>query len=389
MRNFLYSWRYYSFGKERYQECISKLFINNLNSVRQLNTIVAILVGFFSLYPLVIERDFFKGSIYLGIAFIALLLSFFTNYKMQGALVSNFFIYMIQAVTYANIFIGINIGIWHSGNFDVAFMYILICSLTLFINPPVFNLCLVLTAIIIFLISSIIVKFGTSFTWTQDIINSMIAGFLSLFLNWQVSKLRIGLELSTNMLEDERNKYFDQSIIDELTKLKNRRDFTHTFQRYLSNYRTSDDWLCIALMDIDFFKYYNDHYGHPMGDDCLRSVGNVLNGLTEDMGVYSARVGGEEFALLWFEKDNAKVENVVSYITTKMNTLKIQHEKSKVAPYVTLSIGVYVARCGESNDTKALYNLADKALYIAKEGGRNCAVVYGNGIDQYKIVPKD
>ncbi|MCL2230106.1 MAG: GGDEF domain-containing protein, partial [Treponema sp.] len=67
----------------------------------------------------------------------------------------------------------------------------------------------------------------------------------------------------------------------------------------------------------------------------------------------------------------------------------ILHEKSKVSEYVTMSIGVYVIRCGTHHDTKTLYDLADKALYTAKSSGRNCAIVGGDEIKEYKITPKD
>ena len=197
------------------------------------------------------------------------------------------------------------------------------------------------------------------------------------------------LEISTTMLEDEKNKYLDQSTVDELTQLKNRRDFMNTFQRYLSNYRTSDDWLCIALADIDFFKFYNDHYGHPQGDVCLRSIGDSLNKLRDDLGVYSARVGGEEFAVLWFEREASHVDKVINHWKNMIRDLKIPHEKSKVSDFVTMSIGVYVTRCGSSHDNQALYDLADKALYAAKGSGRNCAIITGDEIKQYKITPKE
>jgi diguanylate cyclase (GGDEF)-like protein len=254
----------------------------------------------------------------------------------------------------------------------------------MFINSPLFNLCITAGALIIFIVSTIIIK--PSFDiWIWDIINALVAGILSLFFGWQVGKLRLGLELSTTMLEDERNNYLDQSIIDELTQLRNRRDFQQTFKRYLSSYRTSDKWLCLAILDIDFFKYYNDHYGHPKGDDCLRSVGKVLNSLTDTYDVYSARVGGEEFALLWFENDASHVDTVVSRLQELIKEQKISHEKSKVSPYVTVSIGVFIERCGASSDTQTLYDMADKALYTAKESGRNCAIVSGDTIEEYKI----
>jgi diguanylate cyclase (GGDEF)-like protein len=380
-------WRWYSFSREQYDECMNKIFISNLNSLRQANSIAAVLAGVFSLFPLIFERDLYKTGLYLVTALIATLLAVFINYKMQRELVKNRFIYILTTVYYANVILfGIFLGVWLSpDNFAVTYMCILIGALSLFINPPQFNFILTLGAIVTFSTATIIVK--PSQFWVMDISNAMFAGFITLFLNWQISKLRLGLELSANMLEDERNQYFDQSTIDELTRLRNRRDFMQTFQRYLSSYRTSDDWLCIAITDIDFFKNYNDHYGHPKGDDCLRGVGGVFNNLTDAMGVYSARVGGEEFALLWFEKDTSHVGDVVSYIMEKMNAIKIPHEKSKVSPYVTLSIGVYIERCGASTDMQTLYDLADQSLYTAKSNGRNCAFIKGRDIEQYKITP--
>jgi diguanylate cyclase (GGDEF)-like protein len=266
-------------------------------------------------------------------------------------------------------------------------MCILICALALLVNPPFYNLCLTLVAMGGFITATVIVK--PYELWLMDICNVVFAGYISLFLNWQITKLRLGLELSANMLEDERNKYFDQSVIDELTQLRNRRDFMQTFQRYISNYRNTDDWLCIAIADIDYFKNFNDHYGHPKGDDCLRGVGKVFNNLKDNLGVYTARVGGEEFALLWFEKNATSVGTVVSEVMKLIGEMKMPHEKSKVWPYVTLSIGVYVERCGSPTDMQTLYDLADKALYTAKTNGRNRAVINGAELKQYEILPKE
>jgi diguanylate cyclase (GGDEF)-like protein len=364
---------------------LNKILINNLQSLRQANTIAAIFAGCFSLLSLIVEKDLLKAGICLAVAIVALLFSVFINYKMQTVYVNNRFIYILTTLFYVNVMgFGIYLSVWSSHDKLAAiFLCLLICALLMFINSPLFNLFLTLGAMISFIVSTIFVK---SFdNWILDIINVVIASVISLYFNWQVSKLRLGLELSANMLEDERDSYFDQSTIDELTQLRNRRDFQQTFKRYLSNYRTSDTWLCIAIIDIDFFKYYNDHYGHPKGDDCLRAVGRVLNSLQDSLDVYSARVGGEEFALLWFESDASHVDSVVSQLQGLIKDLKIPHEKSKVSPQVSISIGIFIKRCGTSDDTQILYDMADKALYTAKEGGRNCAVIFGDEIEQYKI----
>jgi diguanylate cyclase (GGDEF)-like protein len=384
----LFSWRYYSYGPEQYKEYINRLFINNLSTLREISKIVAIILICFIAFPIFYEKNYINALFYLSFAVIAFVLSYYANYKMQTTVVSNRFIYIFITLFYVNIMsFGIYLDIFsHQEKLASVFLCFLICALLMFVNPPQFNLCLTLSAMIAFIVISLYFKpFNAA---VYDITRTVLAGIISLYFTWQITKLRFGLEISTTILEEERNKYLDQSTIDELTKLKNRRDFMHTFQRYLTNYRSFDNWLCIAICDIDFFKNYNDHYGHPMGDSCLRSVAGVLNGLMDSMGVYAARVGGEEFALLWFEKNASHVDEVLTHISESIRELKIPHEKSKVSKYVTISIGVYIEHCGVSSETKVLYDLADQALYAAKGKGRNCAIVTGSEIEQYRI-PKD
>jgi len=367
---------------------MNNIFSNNLLNLRHGNAILAIFACCFAFFPIVFEQNILKAGIFLGVAFIAMIISFIANYLMQLLNVKKRVIYILITLFYTNLILfGTYLGVWSNrGGVASIFGVFLVCSLLLFINPPQFNLCLTLGAMVIFNLSSMIFKERT--VWFYDIVNTLVAGSLSIYFSWHITKLRMGMELSASNLEEERNKYVDQSITDELTQLRNRRDFNQTFQRYLSNYRTSDDWLCIALADIDFFKFYNDHYGHPKGDDCLRGIGAALNSLSA-LGVYASRVGGEEFALLWFEKDVSHVERIITQWTDTIRALKIPHEKSKVSEYVTMSIGVYVVRCGTFHDTKVLYDLADKALYTAKSSGRNCTIVCGDEVKEYKISHKD
>jgi len=389
------TWRYYSLGKENYYASMKKIFLNNLLSLRQANTIVAIFAGCFALasfIPLFVKNTSIEGSlskagICFAAALIALMLVIYTNYKMQTVFMNNRFIYIVTIIFYANVvFFGMYLSVWSSRDqLATIFLCLLICAPLMVINSPLFNLGLTAGAMICFIVSTILVK--DFHNYILDIVNVIIAGVISLYFTWQIGKLRLGLELSASMLEDERNSYYDQSTIDELTKCKNRRDFQQTFKRYLSNYRTSDNWLCVAILDIDFFKFYNDHYGHPQGDDCLRGVGRVLNSLQDMLDVYAARVGGEEFALLWFENEVSHVDVVVSRLLDLIKDLKIPHEKSKVAPCVSISMGVFIEQCGASTDTQTMYDMADKALYNAKEGGRNCAIISGSTIEQYKITP--
>jgi diguanylate cyclase (GGDEF)-like protein len=196
-----------------------------------------------------------------------------------------------------------------------------------------------------------------------------------MIFGWHIIMNRLSLSSIARRMENERNDFFDQSTIDELTRLRNRRDFMITFQRSLNHHRPDDKYICVAILDIDHFKNYNDFYGHPKGDDCLRKIGKALKDLQSKMNIYAARIGGEEFALIWFEREIANADNVASLISEMIRRLNIPHESSPVAPYVSVSIGVYAVQCSASNDMDRLYKKADEALYIAKKDGRNRTVI--------------
>jgi diguanylate cyclase (GGDEF)-like protein len=326
-----------------------------------------------------IEKNIVKAGVYLISIIVCVLVSIFANICLKqykpGTRNGVLHGYILTTVYYINVTLfGIYIGVLTSPNGTATtFMSLLICALFLFINPPLYNLLLTLGAMALFTISCVLIKEPS--VWIFDIFNVLIAGLISIIFTWQVSMSRLVSVYNAAKLEEERNSYYDQSTMDELTGLKNRRDFMQTFQRRLTSYRSTDDWLCIAIMDIDFFKNYNDHYGHSKGDECLRSIGKVLNSLN-DMGVYTARVGGEEFALIWYEKDTMHIDDTASRIRQMINELNIPHEKSNAAPHITVSVGIHTIRCGASNDRNSLDNNADKALYEAQRSGLNRAVIY-------------
>jgi diguanylate cyclase (GGDEF)-like protein len=375
----LVHWRFYGLGQEEYRKCVKQSFITNLYGLRQASFSVFVLAVVFAVSPMFLEKDLVKLIWYLIAAFIALFMGIFLNHKCrqhkQGKVISRKFIYAMITAYYINVItFGIYLGVWSNpGKVAVSFMVILICALFLYIVSPLFILSLTMCAMAVFITCSVMVKPFDD--WNMDLINVLFAGYVGLFFGWQSTMFRMSLISTAKKFEDERNNYYQQSTVDELTQLKNRRDFTQTFQRFLTNYRQSDKYLCIAMLDIDFFKKYNDHYGHLMGDECLRAIGRTLKKLQEGTGIYNARVGGEEFALIWFEDKTEDVKEIASRINQMVIDLNIPHAKSEAAPYVTVSIGVHVVPCGSSTDKGALYDLADKALYAAKSSGRNRAVI--------------
>ncbi|MGJ0342149.1 cache domain-containing protein [Aliarcobacter cryaerophilus] len=164
------------------------------------------------------------------------------------------------------------------------------------------------------------------------------------------------------------------SITDELTKIYNRRFFNIKIEEEINRAKRDKKELCLIILDIDFFKQYNDTYGHQEGDIVIKSVANVLKNRTNRADDFAFRVGGEEFVIIThIEKD--KVFDYANSIKDDIENLKIEHRGNKALKYVTISLGVVCKNAIEINSSEELYKEADDNLYEAKRSGRNCVVI--------------
>lgn len=160
------------------------------------------------------------------------------------------------------------------------------------------------------------------------------------------------------------------SQYDDLTKISNRRTFDEMMDVFYEQTRQEQSDLAILFIDIDFFKNYNDFYGHPKGDTVISSIAKSIKNAIRHMD-FVARYGGEEFVVLLPETDAHGAYAVASNIFKAVERLEIPHEKSLVGDFVTISLGITVYH-GESELSKEeLLEIADQALYRAKHLGRN------------------
>jgi len=125
------------------------------------------------------------------------------------------------------------------------------------------------------------------------------------------------------------------------------------------------------MVDIDYFKFYNDTYGHLKGDDCLKHVAQALSNSLQRAGDIVARYGGEEFVIILPNTTPDSALQIGEMLRTKITSLAIKHEKSQTAPYVTISLGVATHIPTPQSNFAELLQAADMALYAAKQGGRN------------------
>jgi diguanylate cyclase (GGDEF)-like protein len=162
---------------------------------------------------------------------------------------------------------------------------------------------------------------------------------------------------------------------DGLTGIQNRRMFDQHIQRVWQQAVREGERVAVLLADIDCFKDYNDRYGHQAGDECLRAVAYSLSQCARRPLDFVARYGGEEFAVVLYEASREYVAEVLTRIQRSIAELNIPHEASRVASRLTLSIGAAFIMPSSSRTHEGLVQLADEALYSAKEQGRNRVVV--------------
>ncbi len=162
------------------------------------------------------------------------------------------------------------------------------------------------------------------------------------------------------------------AMSDGLTGIANRRAWDLELKRQIQFASRFQKPLTIALIDVDFFKAYNDHYGHTMGDQALKEVAKIISHEAHRKADFVARYGGEEFVALLADTDEHGAQIIAEHLRTAVEQANIEHIKSTVAQHITVSIGL--ATCYPSHppiEEKALLEQADKALYQAKNNGRN------------------
>jgi diguanylate cyclase (GGDEF)-like protein/PAS domain S-box-containing protein len=169
----------------------------------------------------------------------------------------------------------------------------------------------------------------------------------------------------------DKKKIEEISNLDGLTNIYNRRYFDKVFSKEIESAKKSNKLLVFGMIDIDYFKLYNDTYGHQEGDTALKSVALLLQKLMIDVYGYGFRLGGEEFGVLFQPNSSDMALNISNQIRESVEMLKIPHRDNNISNYLTISMGVYIIKPNKNLSADKIYRLTDELLYIAKESGRN------------------
>jgi diguanylate cyclase (GGDEF)-like protein len=175
----------------------------------------------------------------------------------------------------------------------------------------------------------------------------------------------------THSLGETRALLERVSITDELTGVANRRRLDDFFAAEWRRAVREGSYLSFLLADVDHFKAYNDHYGHPAGDVCLREVARALDAGVGRSGDLVGRYGGEEFGVVLANTDPVGAATVAERLRAAVEAAGLRHAASPVADFVTISVGGATIRPSQASSVAILLKAADDALYRAKRGGRN------------------
>jgi diguanylate cyclase (GGDEF)-like protein len=217
--------------------------------------------------------------------------------------------------------------------------------------------------------------------WTATLQECVVLCILLLVIYavgfWLIAQFRERDRLEDALLRTQgeleaRNAELDrQARTDALTGLYNRRCFDEALAREMARAARGQAGLSLIIIDVDFFKRYNDEYGHAAGDDCLRMIGTMLSQASGRPGDLAARLGGEEFAILLPDTALDGALAVAERLRSAVATRRMAHA-GNAAQVVTVSAGVAAMRPAGTSAARALVEAADAGLYAAKAAGRNC-----------------
>lgn len=165
------------------------------------------------------------------------------------------------------------------------------------------------------------------------------------------------------------------SITDDLTQLYNRRYFNKIIDKELNRKKREKAFISFMMIDIDYFKRYNDTYGHQAGDKALQIISAIFRISAKRSGDFVFRLGGEEFAMIFYAENFDNAYDFASKIKKEIEDLEIEHSTSEISKFITTSIGLIHKPACDITNSAELYKIADEALYRAKNSGRNCIYV--------------
>jgi diguanylate cyclase (GGDEF)-like protein len=277
------------------------------------------------------------------------------------------------------------------GQLMVFMVNMIVCSIIYLMNIRMMSIPYVISTLILviglpFFQHSFNILFGHYVNLIVFVVISWIASrivYRNYCDNYAIKKLMDQSELMLEKEMEEKkiiNKKLEAAneqlkklaLVDELTGLSNRRSFNEFIGKMFQNNADSTLTVSVIMIDVDYFKQYNDTYGHDEGDLALIAIAKQINSMVENNKQIAVRWGGEEFLYLAFDKNRADILEIADTLRLKILNMKIQNKGSSICPFITISLGTCTRNAANIKDINDSIKMADNSLYLAKNDGRNC-----------------
>ena len=282
---------------------------------------------------------------------------------------ANSLIYLISAVLYlSGIFSG---TILCSDELGVLPIWMFLLVQISFDLPPVQNALTVLPFAGLYLVVSAMTKSPKHIQY--DALYTLLSVSVGLFISYHQAHLALENIIAKSNLQKANFALYHTATTDALTGLMNRRMLFDRCDQLSAACVENGQSLACAVLDIDDYKQFNDTYGHPEGDELLRKIGAAYREYGEKKQIDIGRIGGEEFLAVWPEESATRCEAVAEDLRRVVESMNIPHKSATDHERVTMSVGLCLL---PPEMVQSAYFYADKALYHAKDAGKNCCCCY-------------
>ncbi|HWP21212.1 MAG TPA: diguanylate cyclase [Candidatus Cryosericum sp.] len=377
-------WRYLGYDREttvRYRPESDRANLRTLKRISVISLLITV--------PLTLTFSFFLhqriGALISAITFAFMMGVFFLCRSMlSGALqkktrAANWLVLLVSLSVYA---LGIYSGVGaNKGELSVVAIWLFLLVQICFDLPPLQNALTVLSCAALFAVLTCLTKPAPKCYY--DVLYAYCSIVVGLYVSHHQTRLALDNIIAKNCLTEANFALYHTCTTDELTGLSNRRMVFERFDAVLE--RCVADGLDVAcvVLDIDDYKQFNDTYGHPEGDALLKRIGQTLSAYGLEHGIDIGRIGGEEFLAVWAESSRTNCISVADDLRAAIERMGIPHRTASDHPIVTFSVGLCMLPPASA---RRAYFFADKALYRAKDAGKNCCCLYDAETGEYQLI---
>ena len=387
IREWIRSWRYLGHDRDTVLRYRAETDRANLRTLRNMSLLALGLTALmFAIYGVLLHQPL-RVAILAGLAAFWIILYFYIDELLRGVSVgavrgANSLIYLVSVMLYIG---GILSGsLMSRGELGVLSIWMFLLVQIAFDISPLQNLLTVIPYAAMFLIISRQSK--SLDRWYTDLMYTIISVTVGLVISYHQSKLALNNIIAQSNLQKANFTLYHTATTDELTGLMNRRMLFDRYDTIVRECESTKSCMACIVLDIDDYKQYNDSYGHPEGDQLLRRIGGVLRGFSSDHNIDIGRIGGEEFLAVWQEDDLHRCERMAEALRCAIEQMEIPHNSATDHDRVTMSVGLCIL---PGNQAQSAYVYADKALYRAKDAGKNCACRYDVETTRYLFLCND